>query len=79
MKSVRIDLDQKLLAAAAAIMGTSTSSATINEALRRIVVHERQLHHLQRLAAGVLTLSSDLQAVAGERPLPGPEIAVADG
>ncbi|MBF6337458.1 type II toxin-antitoxin system VapB family antitoxin [Nocardia gipuzkoensis] len=51
MKSVRIDLDQNLLAAAAAIMGTSTSDATINEALRRIVVHERQLHNLERLAA----------------------------
>ena len=62
MKTVRIDLDQKLLAAAAAIMGTSTSNATINEALRRIVVHERQLHHLERLASGALCA------------LPGPEV-----
>jgi len=67
MKTVRIDLDQKLLAAAAAIMGTSTSNATINEALRRIVVHERQLHHLERLASGVLLA------------LPGPEVITADG
>jgi Arc/MetJ family transcription regulator len=68
MKTVRIDLDQKLLATAAAIMGTSTSDATINEALRRIVVHERQLHHLQRLAADALCV------------LPEPEmVAVADG
>ena len=49
--TVRIDLDRELLANAAAIMGTSTSEATINEALRRIVVHERQLHHLEKLAA----------------------------
>lgn len=52
MRTVRIDLDQKLLAAAGAIMGTSTSAATINEALRRIVVHERQLRHLEKLASG---------------------------
>ncbi|MEV0252090.1 type II toxin-antitoxin system VapB family antitoxin [Nocardia sp. NPDC050712] len=54
MRSVRIDLDQKLLAAAAAIMGTDATEATINEALRRIVVHERQLHHLERIASAVL-------------------------
>ncbi|WP_433661849.1 type II toxin-antitoxin system VapB family antitoxin [Nocardia sp. CA-128927] len=67
MKSVRIDLDQKLLAAAAAVMGTSTSNATINEALRRIVVHERQLRHLEKLAATALFA------------LPGPEVVVVDG
>jgi Arc/MetJ family transcription regulator len=68
MRTVRIDLDQKLLAAAASIMGTSSNNATVNEALRRIVVHERQLRHLEKLAAGVLCA------------LPGPEvITVADG
>ncbi|MGV9820403.1 type II toxin-antitoxin system VapB family antitoxin [Nocardia xishanensis] len=68
MHTVRIDLDQKLLAAAAEIMGTSNSNATVNEALRRIVVHERQLHHLEKLAAGVLCA------------LPAPEVAaVVDG
>lgn len=55
MRTVRIDLDQQLLAAAAAIMGTSSSNATVNEALRRIVVHDRQLRHLERLAAETLT------------------------
>ncbi|MBH0777470.1 type II toxin-antitoxin system VapB family antitoxin [Nocardia bovistercoris] len=55
MKSVRIDLDQRLLDSAAAIMGTSDSAATVNEALRRIVVHERQWRHLERLAAGALS------------------------
>ncbi|MET7768549.1 type II toxin-antitoxin system VapB family antitoxin [Nocardia sp. NPDC005366] len=67
MNSVRIDLDQKLLAAAAAIMGTSNSNATVNEALRRIVVHERQLHHLERLASGALSAR------------PGPEIVTVAG
>ncbi|WP_039795816.1 type II toxin-antitoxin system VapB family antitoxin [Nocardia araoensis] len=62
MKSVRIDLDQDLLAAAAAIMGTSTSDTTVNEALRRIVVHERQLHNLQRLAAKAF-VGSDVAVV----------------
>ncbi|MGN2641482.1 type II toxin-antitoxin system VapB family antitoxin [Nocardia takedensis] len=51
MISVRIDLDQRLLAQAAAIMGTDGGNATVNEALRRIVVHERQLRHLERLAS----------------------------
>lgn len=55
MRTVRIDLDQDLLAAAAAIMGTATSNATVNEALRRIVVHERQLQYLEKLAAGALS------------------------
>ncbi|MFC9892275.1 type II toxin-antitoxin system VapB family antitoxin [Nocardia sp. NPDC127579] len=54
MRTVRIDLDHKLLAAAAAIMGTDATDATINEALRRIVVHERQLHTLERIASAAL-------------------------
>ncbi|MFC4124978.1 type II toxin-antitoxin system VapB family antitoxin [Nocardia rhizosphaerae] len=49
MRSLRIDLDQRLLAAAADIMGTADCTATVNEALRRIVVHERQLRNLERL------------------------------
>jgi len=51
LRSLRIDLDQHLLAAAADIMGTADSNATVNEALRRIVVHERQLRNLERLMA----------------------------
>ncbi|MBF6349276.1 MULTISPECIES: type II toxin-antitoxin system VapB family antitoxin [Nocardia] len=57
MPTVRIDLDQDLLAAAGAIMGTGTDKATIHEALRRIVVHERQLRHFERLAASALNRS----------------------
>ncbi|WP_327112918.1 type II toxin-antitoxin system VapB family antitoxin [Nocardia sp. NBC_01730] len=67
MKSVRIDLDQKLLDDAAAIMGTSTSHATVNEALRRIVVHERQLHHLEKLAANAFFDLSEPEAVVVDR------------
>ncbi|WP_330232866.1 type II toxin-antitoxin system VapB family antitoxin [Nocardia sp. NBC_00508] len=67
MKSVRIDLDQNLLAAAAAIMGTVTSDATINEALRRIVVHERQLHHLEKLAANAFFAIPEPKAAVIER------------
>lgn len=63
MKSVRIDLDQRLLDSAAAIMGTSDSATTVNEALRRIVVHERQWRHLERLAAGALSAAPDAAAV----------------
>ncbi|MCA2210378.1 MULTISPECIES: type II toxin-antitoxin system VapB family antitoxin [Nocardia] len=51
MRSLRIDLDQELLDAAAEIMGTADSNTTVNEALRRIVVHERQLRNLERLMA----------------------------
>lgn len=63
MRTVRIDLDQELLAAAAAIMGTSSSNATVNEALRRIVVHERQLRHMERLTAGRLAAPPPRQPV----------------
>ncbi|WP_043648142.1 type II toxin-antitoxin system VapB family antitoxin [Nocardia thailandica] len=51
MRTLQIDLDQRLLAAAADILGTGDSNATVNEALRRIVVHERQLRNLERLMA----------------------------
>ncbi|MFR9752142.1 type II toxin-antitoxin system VapB family antitoxin [Nocardia sp. 004] len=67
MKYVRIDLDQELLAAAATIMGTSTSAATINEALRRIVVHERQLHHLEKLASDILFAVPEPEVVGVDR------------
>ncbi|WP_459549420.1 type II toxin-antitoxin system VapB family antitoxin [Nocardia sp. X0981] len=65
MPTVRIDLDQDLLAAAGAIMGTATNKATIHEALRRIVVHERQLRHFERLAASALNRSPQPATVDG--------------
>ncbi|GGL24667.1 type II toxin-antitoxin system VapB family antitoxin [Nocardia jinanensis] len=65
MPTVRIELDQDLLVAAGAIMGTATSKATIHEALRRIVVHERQLRHFERLAASALDRSPQPAAVDG--------------
>ncbi len=64
MRSLRIDLDQRLLAAAADIMGTADSNATVNEALRRIVVHERQLRNLERLMADSV-FSTDPSGVHG--------------
>ncbi|MFI9506511.1 type II toxin-antitoxin system VapB family antitoxin [Nocardia sp. NPDC052566] len=66
MRTVRIDLDQQLLAAAAAIMGTGTSNATVNEALRRIVVHDRQLRHLEKLAGIALSGSTVPEVLAVE-------------
>jgi Arc/MetJ family transcription regulator len=54
MSTTQIELDQNLLAEAAAILGTKTKKATVNEALRQIVVRERQLRHLQKLADGAL-------------------------
>ncbi|GAA5042838.1 type II toxin-antitoxin system VapB family antitoxin [Nocardia callitridis] len=63
--TVRVDLDRELLASAAAIMGTSSSEATINEALRRIVVHERQLHHLEKLAADTWFTLPEPEVVEG--------------
>ncbi|MGW1743574.1 type II toxin-antitoxin system VapB family antitoxin [Nocardia sp. NPDC001965] len=65
MPTVRIELDQDLLVAAGAIMGTATSKATIHEALRRIVVHERQLRHFERLAASALNRSPRPAVVDG--------------
>ncbi|MGW5386832.1 type II toxin-antitoxin system VapB family antitoxin [Nocardia sp. NPDC003963] len=65
MPTVRIELDQDLLVAAGAIMGTATSKATIHEALRRIVVHERQLRHFERLAASALDRSPQPATVEG--------------
>lgn len=64
MRTVWTDLDQKPLTAAGAILGTSDSRAAITEALRRIVVHERQRRHRERLAASRLL---------GE-PLPKPDM-----
>ncbi|MFC9892470.1 type II toxin-antitoxin system VapB family antitoxin [Nocardia sp. NPDC127579] len=62
--TTQIELDQELLAAAAAILGTTTKKATVNEALRQIVLRERQISHLQRLAAGALPDLGDRNVMA---------------
>ncbi|MER6911603.1 type II toxin-antitoxin system VapB family antitoxin [Streptomyces sp. NPDC000594] len=64
MTTTQIDLDDELLAQAAAILGTGTKKATVNEALRRLVALETQLRHLDELAAGDYPDLSDPETMA---------------
>lgn len=61
MTVTQIDLDSSLLEQAAAILGTPTKKATVNEALRRVVQSELRRAHLQELASGSLPDLSDPQ------------------
>jgi Arc/MetJ family transcription regulator len=54
MSMTQIELDQDLLARAAAILGTTTKKATVNEALRRVVAAELRSQHVDELAHGAL-------------------------
>jgi Arc/MetJ family transcription regulator len=54
MSTTQLELDQELLAQAAAILGTTTKKATVNEALRRVVAAELRRRHLHELAGGAL-------------------------
>ncbi len=54
MSTTQLELNQELLAQAAAIMGTITKKATVNEALRRVVAAELRSRHLDELADGAL-------------------------
>ncbi len=54
MPTTQIELDQDLLRQAAAILGTSTKKATVNEALRRVVQAELRRRHVDELANGAL-------------------------
>jgi Arc/MetJ family transcription regulator len=54
MSTTQIELDQSLLSQAAAILGTATKKATVNEALRRVVQDELRRRHVDELAAGAL-------------------------
>jgi Arc/MetJ family transcription regulator len=47
-------LDQDMLDRAAAILGTSTKKATVNEALRRVVAEDLRRRHVDELAGGAL-------------------------
>jgi len=47
-------MDPELVERAAAILGTRTKKATVNEALRRVVHAEDRRRHLEELAAGAL-------------------------
>jgi Arc/MetJ family transcription regulator len=52
--TTQIELDQDLLRQAAAILGTSTKKATVNEALRRVVQAELRRRNVDELANGAL-------------------------
>jgi Arc/MetJ family transcription regulator len=54
MTTTQIELDQRLLSQAAAILGTKTKKATVNEALRRVVQEELRRRHVDELASGAL-------------------------
>jgi Arc/MetJ family transcription regulator len=54
MSAAQIELDQDLLTRAAAILGTTTKKATVNEALRRVVAAELRSQHVDELAHGAL-------------------------
>jgi Arc/MetJ family transcription regulator len=54
MSTTQVELDLKLLAQAALILGTTTKKATVNEALRRVVATELRRRHLDELASGAL-------------------------
>lgn len=65
MSTTQIDLDQNLLARAAAILGTATKKDTVNEALRRVVQGELRRRHVDELADGALPDLADPDIMAG--------------
>jgi len=54
MSTTQLELDQDLLRQAAAILGTATKKATVNEALRRVVQGDLRRQHVDELAGGAL-------------------------
>lgn len=64
MATTQIDLDQNLLQQAAAILGTPTKKATVNEALRRVVQDELRRRHVEELANGALPDLADPDVMA---------------
>ena len=54
MSTTQIELDPKLLAEAAQVLGTKTKKDTVNEALRRVVQDEIRRRHVDELASGAL-------------------------
>ena len=64
MSTTQIDLDQALLAKAAAVLGTRTKKDTVNEALRRVVHDEIRRHHVDELAGGALPDLADPEVMA---------------
>ena len=54
MSTTQIELDPRLLAEAAQVLGTKTKKDTVNEALRRVVQDEIRRRHVDELASGAL-------------------------
>jgi Arc/MetJ family transcription regulator len=54
MRTTQIELDSRLLAQAAQVLGTKTTKDTVNEALRRVVQDEIRRRHVDELASGEL-------------------------
>jgi Arc/MetJ family transcription regulator len=54
MSTTQIELDQDMLDRAAAVLGTTTKKATVNEALRRVVAEDLRRRHVDELAGGAL-------------------------
>jgi Arc/MetJ family transcription regulator len=68
MSTIRIELDQDLLAKAAEILGTATRKDTVNEALRRVVLTELRRRHVDELAGGALPDLANEDIMAGVWP-----------
>jgi Arc/MetJ family transcription regulator len=64
VSTTQIELDPTLLAQAAAILGTTTKKATVNEALRRVVQEDVRRRHVDELAAGALPDLADPDIMA---------------
>jgi Arc/MetJ family transcription regulator len=64
VSTTQIELDQTLLTQAAAILGTTTKKATVNEALRRVVQEDVRRRHVDELAAGALPDLADPDIMA---------------
>lgn len=65
MTVTTVDIDRDLLAQARQLLGTSTTKATVHEALRELVAHRRQTAALDALAA--LDLDQDASVVEHPR------------
>jgi Arc/MetJ family transcription regulator len=54
MSTTQIELDTRLLAQAAEVLGTKTKKDTVNEALKRVVQDAVRRRHVDELAGGAL-------------------------
>jgi Arc/MetJ family transcription regulator len=64
VSTTQLDLDQSLLAKAAAVLGTRTKKDTVNAALRRVVQDEVRRRHVDELAGGALPDLADPEIMA---------------